>query len=85
MDPSGSETDAAPAAVEPGRATPGTGAGALPYRSVLASWPDAWRERWGRRANDLEAAGLSWRDAEGRAFLEIWTQWRATADVVERN
>ena len=57
----------------------------LPYRSVLASWPDEWRERWGRRANDLEEAGLSWRDAEGRAFLEVWNQWRITADVVERN
>jgi hypothetical protein len=57
----------------------------LPYRSVLAAWPDEWRERWGRRANDLEDAGLSWRDAEGRAFLEVWSDWRTCASVVERN
>jgi hypothetical protein len=57
----------------------------LPYRTVLASWPDPWRERWGRRANALEDAGLSWRDAEGRAFLETWYDWRETADAVGRN
>jgi hypothetical protein len=57
----------------------------LPYRSVLAAWPDEWRERWGRRANELEEAGFSWRDAESRSFLEVWNQWRLTAKVVERN
>ena len=56
----------------------------LPYRLVLAAWPDEWRERWGRRANDLEDTGLSWRDAEGRAFVETWSQHRA-AHGVERN
>jgi hypothetical protein len=56
----------------------------LPYRMVVASWPDEWRERWGRRANALEDSGLSWRDAEGRAFVEVWAQLRA-AGVVERN
>ena len=64
---------------------PGPPVKPLPYRSVLAAWPDEWRERWGRRANDWEARGLGWRDAEGRAFLEVWNDWRATADVVERN
>lgn len=57
----------------------------LPHRIVLAAWPDEWRERWGRRANDLEEAGLSWRDAEGRAFVEVWSEWRASASVVARN
>ena len=57
----------------------------LPYRMVLADWPDEWRERWGRRANDLEDAGLSWRDAEGRAFVEVWSQLRAATTGVERN
>ncbi len=33
------------------------------YRGVLATWPEHWRERWGRRANELEEAGLPWRDA----------------------
>ena len=56
----------------------------LPYRNVLADWPDEWRERWGRRANDLEDSGLSWRDAEGRAFVEIYSQVRASKNV-ERN
>ena len=36
----------------------------------------AWREQWGRRANDLEESGLSWRDAETQAFVEIWHQLR---------
>jgi hypothetical protein len=42
------------------------------YRGVVAGWPEDWRERWGRRANDLEEAGLSWRDAEAQAFVEVW-------------
>jgi hypothetical protein len=67
------------------RATADAGAEPLPYRTVLASWPDEWRERWGLRANDLETSGLSWRDAEGRAFLEVWKQWRQAGDDVGRN
>jgi hypothetical protein len=46
------------------------------YRGVVAGWPEGWRERWGRRANDLEEAGLSWRDAEAQAFVEVWNQVR---------
>jgi hypothetical protein len=42
------------------------------YRGVVAGWPEDWRERWGRRANELEEAGLSWRDAESQAFVEVW-------------
>jgi hypothetical protein len=42
------------------------------YRGVVAGWPEDWRERWGRRANELEEAGLSWRDAEAQAFVEVW-------------
>ena len=45
----------------------------LPWREVLAGWPDAWREQWGRRANDLEDAGHAWRDAERIAFEEMTT------------
>jgi hypothetical protein len=48
----------------------------LAYRRVLSSWPDAWRERWGYRANALEEAGLAWRDAETQAFIEVWNQIR---------
>jgi hypothetical protein len=46
------------------------------YRGVVAGWPQGWRERWGRRANELEEAGLSWRDAEAQAFVEVWNQVR---------
>lgn len=42
------------------------------YRVVVAGWPEDWRERWGRRANELEEAGLPWRDAEAQAFVEVW-------------
>ena len=56
----------------------------MPYRQVLATWPDDWRQRWGRRANDLEESGLSWRDAEGRAFVETWSNFRASGQT-ERN
>ena len=62
----------------------------LAYRSVVANWPIEWREQWGRRANNLEETWLSWRDAEAKAFVEIWHKIRATtavgappADVVE--
>lgn len=52
------------------------------YRGVLAGWPQDRRERWGRRANELEESGLSWRDAEAQAFVEIWNQTRlASAEV----
>jgi hypothetical protein len=49
----------------------------LAYRGVVAEWPVEWRERWGRRANALEENGLSWRDAEAQAFVEIWNAVRA--------
>jgi hypothetical protein len=48
----------------------------LAYRGVVAEWPVDWRERWGRRANDLEEQGLSWRDAEAQAFIEVWKELR---------
>jgi hypothetical protein len=44
---------------------------------VVAVWPIGWRELWGRRANDLEETGLSWRDAETQAFVEIWHKYRS--------
>ncbi len=48
-------------------------------------WPVEWRERWGRRANALEEKGLSWRDAETQAFVEVWKERRRaehSADAV---
>ena len=44
----------------------------LAYRGVVADWPIEFREQWGRRANALEESGLSWRDAETQAFVEVW-------------
>ncbi len=46
------------------------------YRRVLGNWPDEWREQWGLRANALEESGLSWRDAEAQAFVEVWNRLR---------
>lgn len=48
------------------------------YRRVLANWPDEWREQWGHRANALEESGLSWRDAETQAFVEVWNRFRGS-------
>ena len=48
----------------------------LAYRSVVAAWSLESRERWGRRANELEDTGLSWRDAETQAFVEVWNDLR---------
>jgi len=38
----------------------------------VAGWTVEDRERWGRRANELEETGLGWRDAEAQAFVEVW-------------
>jgi hypothetical protein len=46
----------------------------LAYRSVVADWAIDTRKQWGLRANELESAGLSWRDAETQAFVEVWHQ-----------
>jgi hypothetical protein len=58
----------------------------LAYRGVVAGWPVEWREQWGLRANVLEDSGLSWRDAETQAFVEVWNLRRhehsAHADAV---
>ena len=43
----------------------------LPWRDVLATWPDPWRKQWGVRANELEDAGHDWREAERLAFDEV--------------
>ena len=53
----------------------------LAYRSVVAGWPVEWRELWGQRANDLEETGLSWRDAETQAFVEVWHKYRNTTEA----
>lgn len=65
------------AATLPAPAAPTRASGPPPCRMALARWPDEWRERWGRRANALEDAGLAWHEAEARAFVEIWNERRA--------
>jgi hypothetical protein len=60
----------------------------LAYRQVVAEWLFEDREDWGRRANELEGAGLPWRDAEIQAFVEVWLHLHrydaaAGADEVE--
>ncbi len=37
----------------------------------LADWPIDLRQRWGDRANELEAEGVPWPEHEIRAFTEI--------------
>jgi hypothetical protein len=49
----------------------------LAYRGVVAGWSIESREQWGRRANELEDAGLAWRDAEAQAFVEVWHRVRS--------
>jgi hypothetical protein len=53
----------------------------FPYRTALANWPDEWRERWGHRANALEEAGLTWQEAEARAFFEVQEERRAEVGI----
>lgn len=71
-----------PRATEPGeRPTPAPVVfHPLAYRSVVAGWSVESREHWGRRANELEDAGLSWRDAETQAFVEVWRMLRAAGE-----
>ncbi|WP_337177616.1 hypothetical protein [Paludisphaera sp.] len=55
----------------------------LAYRSVVAAWSLESRERWGRRANELEDHGLSWRDAETQAFVEVWNDLRRSGGFAD--
>ncbi len=42
-----------------------------PWRAVVSSWPIARRQEWADLAAVHEAAGMSWREAEGLAFAAI--------------
>ena len=53
----------------------------LAYRSVVAGWALEGRELWGKRANELEETGLSWRDAETQAFVEVWHNYRSSTET----
>jgi hypothetical protein len=41
------------------------------WRAAVARWPVDWRERWGRRANEVESAGATWIEAEWSAYGEL--------------
>ena len=43
-----------------------------PWRSHLATMSLEARERWGRRANELESEGVRFPESERRAFGEIF-------------
>jgi hypothetical protein len=56
-----------------------------PRPDDLADWPLAWRERWGRKANDLEADGVPYPESERRAWAETLAEradpdWRPPAE-----
>ena len=59
---------------EPGETAEGSLGVLKYYRVALANWPDPWRLRWGQRANELQDKGMSWRDAEVQAFIEVWNE-----------
>jgi hypothetical protein len=40
------------------------------WREAIGLWPVEWRERWGRRANELQDHGRPWDLAEWIAFRE---------------
>lgn len=42
-----------------------------PWREELPTWSIEWRERWGRRANQLADEGVLWPEDERRAFAEV--------------
>jgi hypothetical protein len=41
------------------------------WRQAVATWPVEWRERWGRRANELQDRGEPWNVAEWIAYSEL--------------
>lgn len=45
-----------------------------PRPPEIATWPIAWRERWGRRSNELEDQGIAFPASEIQAFGEIAPQ-----------
>ena len=52
-------------------ADPGTGARPIlwpPRSAELAQWPIRWRERWGKHADALQDAGVTWPHHEQLAF-----------------
>ena len=49
-----------------------------PRPAELARWPIAWRERWGRLANELEDQGVPWPEHERRAFDRIKAEMEAS-------
>ncbi len=53
-----------------------------PWRAILPTWPDEWRERWGKRANEKQAGGVHWIPAEAEAFGKTWDEAEAAGVVL---
>jgi hypothetical protein len=47
------------------------------WHKVLGWWPIPWRQKWGDRAEALQAAGKPWQEAEWQAFRETLDQIQA--------
>ena len=47
-----------------------------PRPAELASWPLAWRERWGWLANDLEARGSHSRNPRPKRSAKSNARWK---------
>jgi hypothetical protein len=63
--------------VESARSGPEPAAGAPPVApwpprpAELATWPIAWRQRWGELANQNQDRGVPWPDHERQAFEQV--------------
>jgi hypothetical protein len=67
--PSGTDTAKSAPSAEP--IGPGPPPADRSWRWIVALWPVEWRERWGRRANELQDRGEPWDHAEWIAFNEL--------------
>jgi hypothetical protein len=56
------------APVQPPESDESTASTWPPRPEELAKWSLAWRERWGRLANELEDSGVPWPECERQAF-----------------
>ena len=77
--PSGTDTEKSAPSADPtgppvsepsGPDGPGPPPAGRGWRAVVARGPVEWRERWGRRANELQDRGEPWDAAEWIAFNE---------------
>jgi hypothetical protein len=46
----------------------------MPWRPVLAGWPDEWRLAWGALSNALAVSGVAFPEDERKAFAVVNAQ-----------